>query len=224
MPAIYTAGNVMDDASALLNDAPQQLYNYTVQLPFLKMAMRDLDQELTLNGNPINLIAETAIPLPVGDVALALPTNFFLPISLMEKGASDQFYSPMIEKADIETLQLSQTDVLGYWDFRHNDINLLGATTIRTVKLIYWRQLDEIIDEDSLAEVGGGRNVLAFRTAAMCAQYIGGNMERANGLNTDAGTSLDHILSLGTKNNQGKRVRRKAFRPGYGNTQSVRIP
>ena len=56
MPAIYTASDVMDLSAALMNDAIQSLYNYTVQLPFLKMVMRDLDQELTLNGNPINLI------------------------------------------------------------------------------------------------------------------------------------------------------------------------
>jgi len=225
MPAIYTAADVMNDSASLLNDAQQALYDYTAQLPYLRMVMRDLDQQLTLNGNPINLISEAEIPVLAGVLALTLPASFFLPISLMEKDSSDTFFSPMIEKANVGDLQLSQGTVLGYWDYRHNDINFIGSTQPRIVKLVYWRMLDEIVDEDSLSEIGGCRNVLAFRTAGMCAQYMGGNRERANDLNTDAQLSLDLILSLGSKNNQGKRVRRRPFpRRGPSNIQNVRIP
>lgn len=212
MPAIYTAGDVMNDASVLLNDARQALFNYSTQLPFLKMVMRDLDQLLTLNENPINLIAEAEIVVLANATALALPSNFFIPISLMEKGSSDTFFSPMTEIADVEKLQVAATTNLGSWDFRHNDINFVGSIVDRTVKLIYWRNLDELIDEDSLSEVSGARNFLSKKTAAMCAQYIGNNTERAGILNADAMASLDLLLSIGTKNNQGKRVRRKPFR------------
>jgi len=223
MPVIYTAGDVMDDASALLNDANQALYNYTVQLPLLKMVMRDLDQELTLNDNPINLVGEAEIAVAIDARALSLPSNFFLPLKLMEKGDGDEFYQDMTIVSDIRSLQLSQTDVLGYWDFRRNSINFLGATTARTVQLEYWKQLDEIIDEDSLSDVGGARNVLAYKTAAKCARYIARDKERANDLELEGGISLDNLLSLGAKNNQGVRVRRKPFRISRIR-QTVRIP
>jgi hypothetical protein len=213
----------MDLSSALLNDATQTLYNYTIQLPFLKMVMEDLDQQLTLNGNPINLISEAEIDVPLGDIALSLPAAFFLPISLMEKGDTDTKFWPMTQRADVTQLQLDQTNVLGYWDFRHNGINFIGSIVDRTVKLTYWRQLAELIDEDSLVEVASAKNMLALKTAALCAENIGGNEQRANRLEARSGIALDTLLSLGTKNNQGIRVRRRPFRiPTI--RQSVRIP
>lgn len=224
MPAPYTAGQCMDLAAVLLNDSQQRLYNYTTQLPFLKSVMDDLDQQYTLNGNPLNLIGEAVIPLALGLIALPLPESFFLPISLQEKGTNDTFYSNMREKPNVDDLNLEQTSTLGFWDFRHNDINFVGSTEARTIKLIYWRFLTELVDEDSLSEIAGAKNYLAHKTAAKCALYIGGNKDRAMMLSAEGEGFLDNLLSLGTKNNQGKRVRRKPFRRGVSTVHSVRIP
>lgn len=221
---IYTAGDVMDDAAVLLNDAQQNLYDYTVQLPFLRMVMRDLEQQLDLNGNPINLISEAEIAVAAGITALPLPDNFFLPSKLLEKSSTDEFFTPMVEKADVGTLEVEQTDMLTYWDYRHNDINLLGSTVPKTVKLIYWRFLDEIVDEDSLSEISGARNILSHKVASKCARYVGGNKDKANDLNAEAEMSLDVLLSIGVKNNQGRRVRRKAFRVPVRYGIAVRVP
>lgn len=224
MPAPYTAGSVMDLSAVLLNDAQQQLYNYTAQLPFLKSVMDDLDQQYTLNGNPLNLIGEAVITLSLGNTSLALPESFFLPISLQEKGSGDTFYSRMTEKSDVTILNLEQSSTLGYWDFRHNDINFIGSTEARTIKLVYWRFLTELVDEDSLSEIAGAKNYLAHKTASKCALYIGGNKDRAAMLAIEGEGFLDTLISLGTKNNQGNRVRRKPFRTGVGNGHYVRIP
>lgn len=224
MPAPYTAGQVMDTAAALLNDAQQAIFDYTAQLPFLKMVMRDLDQELTDIGCPINLISEYTYTLAAGLTALPLPESFFLPIKLQEKGTTDTFYSNMDEVSDVTEEDLEQTSILGIWDFRHNDINLVGSTDIRIVNLQYWRLLTELVDEDSLSEVAGAHNYLARKTASYCARYIGGNTTRADALALEAMGSLDLIQSLAIKNKQGIRVRRKPFRRGVGIIHSVRIP
>lgn len=225
MPVPYTAGSVMDlAASVYLNDARQKLYNYTVQLPYLKSATEDLDQQATLNGSPINIISEAVITLPEGDIALSLPESFFLPISLQEKGASDTFYSNMTEKPDVTTLDLEQSSTLGFWDFRHNDINFVGATEARTIRLVYWRFLDALVDEDSLVEISGAKNYLAAKTASKCALYIGNNQARATNIAIEAQGFLDTLESLWVKNNQGKRVRRKPFRRGVGTIHTARIP
>lgn len=224
MPASYTAGNVMDLAAALLNDATQKLFNYTAQLPFLKLSMRDLDQDLTLIGNPLNMISEDEIPVAIGALALTLPDDFFLPLALQEKGSSDTYYVNMSEKTDISLLDATQSSTLVYWDFRHNDINFIGSTEARTVKLVYWRQLTELVDENSLSEVSGAQNLLAFRTASLCARHIGGNKAKADDLMVEYIAAMDRIESLTVKNNQGLRKRRRPFRTNRYSTQTVRIP
>lgn len=221
---IYTASEVMDDAAVLLNDAAQTLYNYTVQLPFIKMVMRDLEQELQLAGSSLDIIDETAIAVGIGDTALALPANFFMPLSLQEKGAADTTYSPMFEKRSLVDLRLTAGKTLQYWDFSHNSVQFIGATEARTVKMTYYRLLTEIVDEDSLPDVIGARNLLAYRTAAMCAQYIGRDLDRATLLNSDAAASLERLTALTVKNNQGLRTRRRPFRIKYGRTIYVRLP
>jgi hypothetical protein len=208
----YTAGSVMDTAAALLNDTAKALYSYTVQIPYLKIANRDLEQELQLTENQIDVISEAEIVVSANAISLALPTSFFLPIKLMEKASGDTFYSPMYEKPDVNLLNITPGQTLSVWDFRHNCINFIGATEDRTVRLEYWRTLSEIVDQNSNEQFSGAQNYLAFRTAALCAEFIAKDKGRADSLNLQGGAALDRIVSLFVKNNQGKRVRRKPFR------------
>lgn len=206
----YTAGQVMDDAAAALNDFNKSLYTYDVQLPYLKMANRDLDQSLQLIGHPITMMNEAIIPVLAGAVELTLPASFFLPISLAERkpGTTESF----TDMTQTRFASGTQGSSLGVWDFRHNCINFVGATQDREVKLSYWRTLPEIQSDASQLFVNGGRNYLAFRTAAMCAAFIGQNELQASILNNEAGAAIDKLESLFIKNRQVHRVRRRRFR------------
>jgi len=214
--ATYTAGNVMDDSAVLLNDSSKSIFNYAAQLPYLRMAYRDFDQELSANGVPINLISEQVTTVNSGTNALSLPTSFFLPVSLQEKavGETDNQYAPITEKADINKLQMISQSTLQVWDFRHNCINFIPSTANRVVRLTYWRTLTPIADETSLSEIRGAQSYLAFRTAALCARFIGGEngKSRAIDLNAEAGVAMDRLVGLMIKNTQGTRTRRKPFR------------
>lgn len=212
--ANFTASNVMDEAAALLNDVSKAIFTYTAQLPYLKLAYRDMDQEFTANEIETNLISEAVISVPAGSSALPLPSSFFLPISLMEKGtgeANDK-YVVMEEKRNINDMNMLATSTLGIWDFRHDCINLVASTADRTVRLYYWRTLPVIVDENSFAEIKGGQSYLSFRTAALCAMFIGGNANRASALNSEAEIAINRLIGLMVKNSQGNRTRRKAFR------------
>jgi hypothetical protein len=212
----YTAGNVMDDAAALLNDASKSLFTYIVQLPYLRMAYRDMDQELTLNEVELNLLSEAVITVPANQNALGLPTSFFLPISLQEKAVSDtdDMYRPVYEKQDINALNLVSQNILQVWDFKHNCVNFIPSTAIRVVRLTYWRTLPTVVDDTSALDVRGGQSYLAFRTAALCSRFIGGEngKSRAIDLNGEASLALDRLISVYVKNSQGVRIRRKPFR------------
>lgn len=203
----------MDDATSLLNDTQAGVFSYDVQIPFLKMVLRDIEQQLDLVGFQINLISEYVTTITAGTLFLTYPNNFFLPISLMERkaGTTDNF-TPMREKPDVNSLQIQQTSALIYWDWRHNSINFLGATEDREVRLFYTRLLDEIVSEDSIPEFRGCRNMLAYMTASMCARFIGQNKEVADDLGVYGGLAYDTFESIVVKNNQGKRSRRKPFR------------
>lgn len=214
---IYTAGSVMDRAASMLNDTAKTLYTYTVQLPYLKSAHQMLEQEGNIHGVPLNLISEYESTVAAGDIALSLPTSFFLPLSLMERTSGSTLetdYYPMQEVANVLDLRLEPTNILQYWDWRHNCVNFIGATVDRQVRMFYWRQLTAPNSDGSIIAQAGADNYLAFKTAALCARYIMADYERADSLDIQAAMSLDQLMTLLTKNTQGIRVRRLPFRRG----------
>jgi hypothetical protein len=221
---MYLARDIMDLAASLLNDSAKTLYSYPVQLPYLRIAQQELQQSLDLHECPVNLISEYETTIPIGTEHPSLPTDFFLPISLQERKLGETLessYVPMNEVANVRDLRLDPATTLIYWDYRHNCINFVkgGATQDRQVRIYYWRQLDVAnagINEYASLPFRGAEPVLEFRTAALCSLYIGGNKDRYTLLNLDWGAAEDKLLSLITKNNQGKRVRRKPFRVGRG--------
>jgi len=211
----YTAGDVMDGAASLMNDTAKTLYTYQVQIPYLKMAQQELEQQLNLNGMPLNLISEYIVTVLAGEIALTLPTSFFLPISLQERPTSsskDSDFLLMKEVPNVYDLRLDPVSTLIYWDFRHNCINFVGSTVNRTVRLSYWRTLTEIVDEGSLELQAGANNYLKYKTAELLSKYSAANLDRAAALATDAAMALDLLLSVLVKNLQGNSVRRRRFR------------
>lgn len=205
----------MDLAASLLNDSSKSLFNYDVQLPYLKMANDELSIELLSNSAPIqNVIAE--INVAIGALFLTLPCNFFIPIKLEERlqsSTNDNDFVDM-EQRVFEPAS-TQTSELKIWSFRNNKINFVGATTARTVRLRYKRNLSTIVDFSVVEEVAKAKNFLAFRTAALCSEFIGGNKPRADSLNLQGAIYLEKLTSVIVKNNQGNRIRRHPFRVPY---------
>lgn len=211
----YTAGNVMDTAAALLNDVAKSLFTYTFQLPYLRLAQTELEQELILSEVSLQLQVSANISVPANTTTLALPADFFLPISLEERPAtssSDNDFVPMVERAFDPSQDKNTT--LGVYDFRNNNINFIGATTANTVRLRYWRILTAVVDQTTNEEVNGGMNFLARRTAAICGSVLGGPMwgPRALELNAEARMDLDRLIALFVKDTQNNRTRRRPFR------------
>lgn len=208
----YTGGEVMDLSASLLNDSAKSLFSYDVQLPFLKMANDDLAIELLSDDAPIqNMIVE--INVAIGVLFLALPCDFFIPIKLEERlqtSTNDDDFVDMDERSFEPAIQQSTT--LGIWSFRNNKINFIGSTTARTVRLTYKRNLSTVVDFSIVEEVQKAKNFLAFRTAALCSEFIGGNKSRADSLNLQGVIYLEKLTSIIVKSGQGNRVRRRPFR------------
>lgn len=191
------------------------------------MASDELEEQVDLHEHPLNLISETDIDVVAGAIVLSLPSNFFLPLRLQERGSTDTLessYVPMREVRDVRLLMRDPTDRLIEWDYRHNCINFVGCTLDRTVRLEYWRQLVEVEDENAQEVIPRAKSYLSFRTAALCAEFAGGdNPERAQSLNQNAASAMDRLMMLFVKNNQGNRVRRRPFRLPYRRFYNVLI-
>lgn len=227
MAVSYTAGSVMDLVASLMNDSAKTYFGYSVQLPYLKMAQQELDQQLNLNECPLNLISEYESTVTAGTLSLSLPTSFFLPVSLKERATtstSEADYVDMTEVANVNDLSLEQTTTLIYWDFRHNCINFVGSTVGRQVRLYYWRQATAVSDSGDILLQAGANNFLAYKTGALVARFIRKQNEIADNLELQAAQALDLLLSVLVKNTQGVRVRRLPFRrSGLGRGINVQI-
>lgn len=208
----YDAGDVMDTAAALLNDTAKALYTYAVQLPYLRMAQEELEQHLVLNEVPMTLIDETVIPVAVGADELVLPSNFFIPIKIEDRKSGTTHFRPAREVRLVNENSSQSADGIYTWDFRRNIVNFVAPTSARDVRLIYWAFFPAIADENTGDLAVGAKNTLSFRTAALSARYIGGNVDRSTELNIEAAAARDLLLGIFVKNSQALTAKRRPFR------------
>ena len=101
--AAYTAATVMLRSGAYLNDPANITFTYVILLPYLRMAMDDLQSVMVENGISfldtktavLALSAVTSVGITSASNP-ALPTDLLLPISLEERPTgSGALFSPM---------------------------------------------------------------------------------------------------------------------------------
>jgi hypothetical protein len=215
--APFTAGDIMDESASLLNDSVKALFTYTAQIPYLKRANESLENLLVSCGISIQrrasimmTVTPQAGPIDLGDL-VGYPSEMLLPISLFERGSSQETWNFVPEKEWIP--DIPPTGTVSYWAFHDNTVFITGVTSQREVKINFWRQLSTITSEGSNAEVAGSKTFLAAKTAEMCARYIGQNPEVADSLyQIEVVPAQDLLERIYIKNTQGVRSRRLPFR------------
>jgi hypothetical protein len=75
MPAPILASDVMDRAAALLNDSALSIYTYAVQLPYLKMAVDDLQLQVEANNIALSNDVSAAINVLTGVTKISYSTT-----------------------------------------------------------------------------------------------------------------------------------------------------
>ena len=207
--------DVFNRTRALLNDLDAIIYTDEVLLPFVQAANDELSDHLISNGVPVQKQIEEDIDVATGEIELTLPLDLIVPVRLFEKadGANDDTYIPMTRKS-WEPVD-AQTEILQYWVWRNQQILFLGATTDRTVRLLYIRMLAEIVDENSDVEVIGSVNFLSNKVASLAAGSIGGNDVDSQKWELKSIPHRDKLLQIAVRNGQSLRGRRKPFRLRY---------
>lgn len=209
----------MDLSASLMNDTAKTVYTYVAQLNYFKMALTDLDMEFQLNNVPVTN-KHTSTPLvPVGTTAIPIPGDLVEIQKISERLAgSNDPYVEMVKKEFIPGYLNQPADSLLYYEWIGQLIQFSegGAQTPRQLKIDYIRSMFlNVSDQNTPVNVINTKNFLAFRTAALCARFIGEDTERADSLDSQANDYMDTILGIGTKGRQNIATRRRPFRASY---------
>jgi hypothetical protein len=217
-----TAGEIMLTSAALLNDSAQQVYTNAVQIPYLKIALRELREYFELDNIPVTTKSSSIITLAAGITELgfattpALPTDLIEIIQLWESTTGTNNFTPM-ERKNLIPHYLNGVEYFSFniWAWEGNIIHLLPCVQSNDLKIDYIKQLPNIVDQNSTIGIINGQSFLEYRTAALLAQFIGQNETRANELNANAGNAIERILGIENKAKQAIMTRRLPFRANW---------
>ena len=217
-----TAGSIMDLSAALLNDQSKDVFTYVVQTPYLNLALKELQEELQQNNIPITNETSSTIIFPAGTLLLGYATTPALPADLVAvqavyerlNGTTDDFN--LLTQVEFLPPETEQIETLNYWCWQEQNVEFLGATTIRDLRIDYTQTIFPTVTSSNtnLAMVECDR-FLAFKTASLAALYIGENPTRAGLLNNDAMLALDILINIMLKGKQAIATRRRPFMARY---------
>jgi len=219
-----TSGDVMDASAVLLNDTAKQIFTYTAQLPYVNMALRELQESLEECNVPLNNATNTSIVIPAGTTTLGFATSPALPANLIEiqelserlNGSNNDYI--LMARVEFLPPYVQQVSDLIYFTWQNQTINFIGALSDRQLKLDYiaavLSPVTNVLGTDVINMLNA-QSFLQYRVAALCAQFIGENEDRANMLNQFASLALDRVLNINTKGKQAMPARRRPFQSAY---------
>lgn len=221
-----TSGRVMDQSAAMLNDANKTVYSYTAQLPYLNMALQELQELFELNDVPVTQTV-TSAPIDVAtDVAELsftttppLPSDLIEPQMLWERADGVDPYVPM-SKLDVLPLYMEGVQIpqLLFYVWESQTLRFLPANADNQIKINYVKALftefTDVLGADQVNVINAA-SFLEYRTAALCAYFMGENPTRSEELNGFAVLAVDRALGIGAKGRQAIMTRRRPFRSGW---------
>lgn len=216
----------MDRSAALMNDPSKTDYTYLVQLPYLNMAIDELVESLEeSNASPTNeTSAILTVPAGVNSIVsvdevgpVQYPFNLveLQEVSERNPGTQDSFI-PLVRREFLQVFPANNSLLYWHWEDQQIKFNPNGALGPREVQLKYIKEpFSQAVDENSLIGVINARSYLSYKTAALCAMFIGENETRAAVLDTQAEKAMDRLNGLNNKGKQQIMTRHRPFRAGY---------
>jgi hypothetical protein len=216
------AGDVFNGVRSLLNDQNNTVFTNTVQLEYYKIAFQELQEECEDYNIPVTNKTSEAIEITAGITDLGGPTGPALPndlievIELWERPAGTDNNFMLMRRLQFLPKTEQQTAYLEVYSWMEEYLHFLGATGDIEVKIDYIAaNIGTAIDANSIVKVSNAVNFLKYKTAALCAMFIGENETRAAVLESEAAKALDRFLGIKIKNAQGIQTRRRPFMGSY---------
>lgn len=220
------AGTVMNAAASLMNDSARTKYTYVAQVPYVNIALQELQEDYELHSLPVTQQTSAIINIPAGQTAMvfnaiapipALPTDMVEPGQLWERSQGINPFIPMTKRDylphDLEGVLLTQ---FMYYVWISSQIQFLPASQSNDIKIDYIKQLfTPVVNESSLINVINAQTFLEYRTAGLLAEFIERNTTSANAMNAYAMLAENRALGIGSKGKQNIMTRRRPFRSGY---------
>ena len=219
------AGTVMDAAASLLNDTAKTNYGYTVQVPYLNIALQELQEHFEQHNVSCTDIVSAVIAMNAGATTISynavgqpkLPDDLIEPQQLWESQRGQYNWFPMARKNFLpHYLEQVNTNMFVIYVWQNNQIIVLPATQDNDIKMDYTRNLfSPVVDQSSIINVVNGQIFLEYRTAALMAEFIERNITSAQALNQYAILALDRVTGISVKGKQKITTRRRPFRASY---------
>lgn len=219
------ASTVLGKAAALLNDPARTTYTYAALVPYLNMALQELQEYFELHNAAVTDQVSSVINIPTGSTVIsynavgqpALPNDLIEPLQLWERPEGDDPFVPMTRKEFLpHFLEGTPISQIVYWAWQSNEIRLLPANQDNDIKIDYTRNIfTPAVDESSIINVVNGQTFLEYRTAGLAAEFIERNLGSANSLNMYADLAKDRATGITVKSKQNIMTRRRPFRRGY---------
>ncbi len=210
-----------------MNDSAQTQYTNTVCLPFLNLALDELQEIYEQNGLPITNESSAAITIPAGvsrigfDTTPALPSDLIEIQQLWESTTGLNQWTPMIKKEFLPNYLLDNTTISMFliWDLEHGRVKLIAANQSNDLKIDYTGSIFNtpilIKDINVNLPFTNIKTYLEYKTTALCAMFIAENETRAGALDSLAGTALNRALGIPIKGMQSVVTRRRPFRHSF---------
>jgi hypothetical protein len=212
------ARQVMDTVAPLMNDPAKTDYTYATMIPYLNIAIGELNEAMEEANVGVTNDVSPVYVVRAGVNILTNPPHDMIEIQELGErayGSSDSFIQlPRREFPD----SLPASGSLLFWCWKRSEIvfNQKGATTDREVQLKYTRRpFWGAQNELSIIGNVSSHMFLTFKTAALCAQFVGENESRAAVLQAQADHALERIIGISNKGKQQMMTRHRPFRAGY---------
>lgn len=224
---ILLASEVMDLAAAALNDVNRTVYDYDTQIPYLKLALQELQEIFELNSLAVTEQTSASIPVPASNEvssiefnapgATRLPDNLIEPQQLWERFVGSFPWTPMTRVDYIPNNLLGvATNYFTYWVWQQNAIKLMPSNGDNEIKIDYVGSLfPKYVREETIIPVQNGIGYLAYKTAELISDMVEHNQARAQTNGARANASLDRISGITIKSKQQIMARRRPFRAAY---------
>lgn len=175
--AAVLAEVAMVTARALLNDVSGQDFTDVVLQPFVVQAFRELQSKLYAGA--ASIVRKVISPISVPANTFILPnstiTDLVEPIRLWERSNSSSLNADWTLMTEYDPLPSLDPDAIAlhYWQWDGTNINLVGCTVPRKVKINYWVDLVEPSTPTSSLVFIDAEIYIAPRAAALAAASLG---------------------------------------------------
>lgn len=206
------AGSVTLRAAQHLNDSSQLVYTSAILLPFVNMALEELEEELQVyNVDPLRVESITIL-VAIGDTVLTqMPTDYIEAVALYERlqGSSDAWMP--VRETDWVDVNLTESETILNWASRGGQIRITPPIGDREVQLKYLKGLTEATSTGTALDIAGSLRFLGLVTARNAARDLGNSINKANSYEPDIQRAKDRLVRRLENEQQALGVRRRPY-------------